>query len=196
MSRTLSTNSGSVESLKVSLRCGCRQNAFQRRCTVEGAWPTAAAIERNDPAAAGLLGSTLHTARSQGFLNTVVTMAPQVTGYVVEHAAQLRPDRVVTVATPDYTVTPSGGSFGNRAQQSAAIAANNEILARAASARGIAFVDIFDVSLLAASDARLVAIDGLHPSAAQYALWVDRIEPVVRELLARRNPARGDGGSG
>ena len=52
----------------------------------------AAAIERNDPAAAGLLGSALHRARSHGFLNTVVTIAPQVPGYVVEHAAQLRPD--------------------------------------------------------------------------------------------------------
>jgi LuxR family maltose regulon positive regulatory protein len=52
----------------------------------------AAAIERGDPVAAGLLGGVLHTARNQGFLNTVVTTAPQVTGYVVEHAAQLRPD--------------------------------------------------------------------------------------------------------
>jgi DNA-binding CsgD family transcriptional regulator len=52
----------------------------------------AAAIERNDPTAAGLLGSALHRARSHGFLNTVVTIAPQVAGYVVEHAAELRPD--------------------------------------------------------------------------------------------------------
>ena len=52
----------------------------------------AAAIERDDPAAAGLLGSALHKARSHGFLNTVVTIAPQVPGYVVEHAAELRPD--------------------------------------------------------------------------------------------------------
>ena len=52
----------------------------------------AAAIERDDPAAAGLLGSALHGARSHGFLNTVVTTAPQVAGYVVEHAAELRPD--------------------------------------------------------------------------------------------------------
>jgi LuxR family maltose regulon positive regulatory protein len=52
----------------------------------------AAAIERGDPAAAGLLGGALHAARSQGFLNTVVTTAPQVTGYLVEHAAPLRPD--------------------------------------------------------------------------------------------------------
>jgi LuxR family maltose regulon positive regulatory protein len=52
----------------------------------------AAAIECDDPAAASLVGSALHRARSHGFLNTVVTTAPQVTGYVVEHADQLRPD--------------------------------------------------------------------------------------------------------
>jgi LuxR family transcriptional regulator, maltose regulon positive regulatory protein len=55
----------------------------------------AGAIERGDPAAAALLGSALHTARSQGFLNTVITTAPQVTGYVVEHAARLRSDSFV-----------------------------------------------------------------------------------------------------
>ncbi len=52
----------------------------------------AAAIERGDPAAAGALGRALHTARSHGFLNTVITTAPQVTSYMVEHAAQLRSD--------------------------------------------------------------------------------------------------------
>jgi hypothetical protein len=46
MSRTFSTNSGSVESLKVSLRCGCSENAFQMRWTVEGARPEALAIVR------------------------------------------------------------------------------------------------------------------------------------------------------
>lgn len=52
----------------------------------------AAAIQRGDPAAANMLGGALHAARSQGFLNTVVTAAPQVTGYLIEHAAQLRFD--------------------------------------------------------------------------------------------------------
>ncbi len=51
--------------------------------------------------------------------------------------------------------------------------------------RRIAFVDIFDLSSRAASDRSLVASDGLHPSGAQYALWVERIAPVVRERLAR-----------
>jgi LuxR family transcriptional regulator, maltose regulon positive regulatory protein len=52
----------------------------------------AAAIERGDPAAASILGGALHTARSQGFLNTVITTAPQAVRYLVEHAVQLRPD--------------------------------------------------------------------------------------------------------
>ena len=55
----------------------------------------AAAIERDDPSAASILGSALHIARHQGFLNTVITTSPQVTSYLVEHAAQLLPDQFV-----------------------------------------------------------------------------------------------------
>jgi LuxR family transcriptional regulator, maltose regulon positive regulatory protein len=53
---------------------------------------TAAAIGRGDPLAAGILGGVLHTARQGRFLNTVVTAAPQVTSYLIEHAAQAGPD--------------------------------------------------------------------------------------------------------
>jgi LuxR family transcriptional regulator, maltose regulon positive regulatory protein len=53
---------------------------------------SAVAIERGDHAAASMLGGALHTARNQGFLNTVITTAPQVTSYLVEHTAQLRSD--------------------------------------------------------------------------------------------------------
>jgi acyl-CoA thioesterase I len=91
--------------------------------------------------------------------------------------------RVVTVSTPDYTVTPQGPRYGDQATQAAGIRANNDILERLATHRSIAFVDIYDVSLRAAGDRSLVAADGLHPSGAQYALWVDRIAPVVVELL-------------
>ena len=52
----------------------------------------AAAIECGDPATAGILGGALQLARREGFLNTVVTTAPQVTSYLVEHAPQMRPD--------------------------------------------------------------------------------------------------------
>jgi len=45
--------------------------------------------------AASTLGSVLHTARGEGFINTIVTAAPQVTSYLIEHATQLRPDPFV-----------------------------------------------------------------------------------------------------
>ena len=97
---------------------------------------------------------------------------------------QLPPNRILAVATPDYTLTPMGGSFGNPAQQSAAIAAFNAVLAEEAEARGIAFVpDIFEISRRVASDPSFVASDGLHPSRAQYAFWVDAIQPVVQALI-------------
>lgn len=98
--------------------------------------------------------------------------------------ARLPTRRVVTVAIPDYTVTPAGRDYGDPALRSAGIRANNAVMARLAAERGIAFVDILDVSLDAAVDRRLVAGDGLHPSGRQYARWVERIEPVVRALLA------------
>src|SRR5438132_119812 len=46
MSRTFSTNIGSVESLKVSTRCGCRPKAPQMRCTLVTETPEALAIDR------------------------------------------------------------------------------------------------------------------------------------------------------
>jgi lysophospholipase L1-like esterase len=91
--------------------------------------------------------------------------------------------RLLTVATPDYTVTPQGASYGDPATQAAAIRAFNAILRDLAADRQIAFVDIHDLSLGAADDRTLVADDGLHPSGAQYALWVERIGPVVAALI-------------
>jgi acyl-CoA thioesterase-1 len=97
---------------------------------------------------------------------------------------RLPADRIVTVSIPDYTVTPAGADYGDPDDQHDAIVASNTIMARLAAGRGIAFVDIFDLSLGAADDPSLVADDGLHPSGAQYALWVGRIGPVVTGLLA------------
>ena len=96
----------------------------------------------------------------------------------------LPPGRVVAVATPDYTVTPQGAEYGDPTAQSAGIRRNNAILERLARERAVAFVDIHDLSLGAATDRGLVADDGLHPSGDQYRLWVDRCVPVVDGLLA------------
>lgn len=98
---------------------------------------------------------------------------------------RLPADRIVSVAVPDYTVTPAGGNYGDPRQQHDGIVANNAAMKRLSGERGIAFVDIFDISLRAADDRSLVAGDGLHPSGAQYRLWVDRLVPVVERLLGR-----------
>jgi lysophospholipase L1-like esterase len=99
--------------------------------------------------------------------------------------ARLPAARIVVVSTPDYTVTPQGASYGIPAVQAAGIREHNAILGGLAADRGIAWVDIHDISLRAAEDGTLVAGDGLHPSGAQYGLWVERIVPVVERLLGR-----------
>jgi acyl-CoA thioesterase I len=102
-----------------------------------------------------------------------------------ELLVRLPPDRIVCVATPDYTQTPRGADFGDPLQQSDGIVRVNAILREACETRGIRFVpEIFEISQEAADDGSLVADDGLHPSGLQYERWVDAIEPVVRDLLA------------
>jgi acyl-CoA thioesterase-1 len=101
-----------------------------------------------------------------------------------ELLSRLPADRIMCVATPDYTVTPSGTAFGDPAQQSDGIVRINAILREACEQRGIRFVpEIFEISQAALEDRSLVADDGLHPSGKQYSLWVEAIAPVVEELV-------------
>jgi lysophospholipase L1-like esterase len=102
-----------------------------------------------------------------------------------EAVDQVGAARIIVVTTPDYTVTPSGADYGDPAQQSAGIRENNAIITEVARGLGIRVVDIHDLSLLAGPDRSLVAADGLHPSGAQYALWVERILPSLESMLGR-----------
>jgi LuxR family transcriptional regulator, maltose regulon positive regulatory protein len=52
----------------------------------------ATAIERGDPGTAGMLAGVLETGRRDGYLNTIVSTAPAVTSWLVEHATQMRAD--------------------------------------------------------------------------------------------------------
>ena len=63
-----------------------------RRALMRQMLLAAAAIARGDPMAASILGGALQTARRGGFLNTVVTAAPQVTSYLIADSAQARAD--------------------------------------------------------------------------------------------------------
>jgi lysophospholipase L1-like esterase len=124
-------------------------------------------------------------------VNDVVQGVPEGTyrrnvGLILDEVVrQVGADHILVVTTPDYTVTPAGADYGDPTIESAGIQRNNAINIELATARGIAVVDIYDLSLLAATDRSYVAGDGLHPSGRQYGLWVDRILPVVTRMLTK-----------
>ena len=98
--------------------------------------------------------------------------------------AGARAGRVLVLSIPDWGVTP----FARRELRSprriaAELDACNATAAELCRARGIAFVDITGISRDAGDAPAMLADDGLHPSAAQYARWVDAALPVARALL-------------
>lgn len=100
-------------------------------------------------------------------------------------SSRLPAERIICVATPDYTRTPRGAEYGDPDLQSDRIVRVNAILREACELRGVTFVpDIFEISQRAGDDPELVASDGLHPSGEQYRRWVEAIAPVVEAMLA------------
>src|SRR5712671_1478537 len=97
--RLLSTNSGSADSLKVSLRCGWSENARQMRCTVEIDKPEALAIERvlQWVAAAGIVSNVVVTT-SAIFSSPILRGAPG-RGSSARPSNRLAPNRWRQVAT-------------------------------------------------------------------------------------------------
>ncbi len=86
---------GDHDAAQVHLQAESPDGLTPRRALVHQVLLAAAAIERGDPATASIVAGVLQAARLGGFLNTVVTTDPRVTGYLVEHAPQLRADPFV-----------------------------------------------------------------------------------------------------
>ena len=91
------------------------------------------------------------------------------------------PQRVIVVSIPDWGTTPFAR---NDARGAARIAHELDVynaIARDETTRaGAHWVNITPISR---QHADLVANDGLHPSAAQYTLWLDTILPIARRAL-------------
>jgi lysophospholipase L1-like esterase len=88
-----------------------------------------------------------------------------------------RAPRVVVVSIPDWGVTRFAREQGrDPAQIARALDIYNAIAHDEAARAGARWVDITPVSR---RHPELVADDGLHPSAAQYTLWTEMIEPVA-----------------
>jgi lysophospholipase L1-like esterase len=99
--------------------------------------------------------------------------------------AQGRGERVLMLSIPDWGVTRFARAEGRDADGvSREIDHFNAQARELCQARRIAFVDITPASREDGdADAMLVA-DGLHPSAAMYARWVECVLPVAHRLLA------------
>jgi acyl-CoA thioesterase I len=95
---------------------------------------------------------------------------------------------ILGVTSPDYTVTRAGANYGDPTLRARQLRDYNAIFTDVLGELEIDLVDIHDISLRAATDRSLVADDELHPSGRQYALWVERILPSVRAIVAEAAP--------
>jgi ATP/maltotriose-dependent transcriptional regulator MalT len=103
---------GEYRTAQQHLQAPSQGHLTPRRALVRQLLLAAAAIERGDPMTASILSGALETARNEGFCNTVVTTAPQVTSYLIEHAAPARSDpfieRLITAALQVRSAQPGG----------------------------------------------------------------------------------------
>ncbi len=91
--------------------------------------------------------------------------------------------RVLVLSIPDWGVTPFAKDR-NQAEIAQQIDHYNEVKREETLRLGAHFIDITDISR-EAHDATsgLLAEDGLHPSGAMYARWVERVVPVLKKEL-------------
>jgi acyl-CoA thioesterase-1 len=92
-------------------------------------------------------------------------------------------DRLLVITIPDFGVTPTGSKYSRGRNISEGIASFNRIILEEAKKRDLHVVDIFPLSKQMGTDRSLVAADGLHPSAKEYAEWEKMILPDALELL-------------
>lgn len=93
---------------------------------------------------------------------------------------------VIVLSIPDWSVTPFAAERGtDPIAVAAAIDRFNAINRERAENRGAHWIDVTDLSR--DGGRTLLVEDGLHPSANQYALWVDRVFPVASAILGARD---------
>jgi len=95
-----------------------------------------------------------------------------------------RAARVLVLSIPDWGVTPFARSELRSPRRIAQeLDAYNAAARELCMAEGVAFVDITAISRTGET-ADMLAADGLHPSALQYARWAEAALPAAQRLLA------------
>ena len=94
-------------------------------------------------------------------------------------------NRLLAVSIPDFGVTPTGPRYARGRNISEGLTRFNQIIVEESNKRGLRVVDVFPISKKMRDDPSLVAPDGLHPSAKEYAEWEKIIFSVGFELLTK-----------
>ncbi|KAF1684926.1 lysophospholipase [Pseudoxanthomonas broegbernensis] len=95
-----------------------------------------------------------------------------------------RPRQVLVLAIPDWGVTPFARAHGrDPARVAVQIDAFNAVAREESLAAGAHWIDIAPLSRERGGEAAMLAADGLHPSAAMYALWAALALPAARRML-------------
>lgn len=97
------------------------------------------------------------------------------------------PRRVIVVSIPDWGATPHAAGR-DRDAIARSIEIFNGVNREEAQRAGVRYVDVTESSRRAATHARLLAADGLHPSGAMYADWVGLALGDALEAIGGRRP--------
>ncbi len=90
-------------------------------------------------------------------------------------------NKVVVLSIPDWSVTPFAKNSDRSVTAIASeIDAFNAVNKEEATALGVSYIDITNVSRKAAFDSSLIAADGLHPSGKMYADWAKLITTYMK----------------
>jgi lysophospholipase L1-like esterase len=98
-----------------------------------------------------------------------------------------KPQHVVVVSIPDWSVTPFAHASGrDLAQTAREIDAFNAVNAQIAASLHAGYADVTAISRDRGGEVDMLVDDGLHPSAAMYMRWLTAIEPAARAALSPR----------
>lgn len=93
--------------------------------------------------------------------------------------------QLILITIPDFSATPQGALYGNGRDITKGITEFNNIIKAEAVKRKLPCVDIFALTQAMKNKPDLIAKDGLHPSAKEYALWEELIYKQATAILKK-----------
>jgi lysophospholipase L1-like esterase len=102
-------------------------------------------------------------------------------GKAIEYAGG-DPEKVVVLSIPDWGFTPFAASRDTE-PISRQIDEFNTINLDETKSAGARYVDVTIISRMGMDDFELITGDRLHPSGKMYAMWAEKVLPVVRDVL-------------